>query len=86
MLLGLQQFDPVLPLGALLLETAKFVGQRSELLVEVLLRAQAMVAGVGVDAEIADHQRAADIEAERGQNSAKLSPGDHARQNASDPR
>ena len=52
--------------GALLLELVKLLAQRGKLLVEVLLGPQPVIAGVGVDAEIADHQRAADIEAERG--------------------
>ena len=78
MLLGLEQLDPVLPLGAFLLEASELVGQRGELLIEVLLGPQPVVAGVGVDAEIADDQGAPDIEAERGQEGSQLSPGDHA--------
>ena len=61
-----------------LLEAVELLAQLGELLVEVLLGPQPMIAGVGVDAEIADDQRAADIEAERGEERSQLSPGDHA--------
>ena len=76
--LGFEQLDPALPFGALLLELVELFTQRNKLLVEVLLGPQPVIAGVGVDAEIADHQRTADIKTERGQKEMKLSPRDHA--------
>jgi len=75
---GLQQFDPALPISALLLQAAKFPGQAGKLLVEVLLCPQPVIPGVGIDAEIANHQRATHVEAKRAQNGPQFSPGDHA--------
>ena len=48
-------------------------------LVEGLLRQQAVVAGIGVDAEIADEQRGQDIEAERSQERRDPRANDHVR-------
>src|SRR6478609_8537956 len=46
--------------------------------VEIGLRAQAVRAGKGVDAEIADEQRGEGVKAERGEDSAAAVVGDHA--------
>ena len=44
-----------------------------------LARMDTVVAGIGIDAEIADEQRRPEIEAERGQDGAEPPAGDHAR-------
>ena len=49
----------------------------SDLGVKVGARAQPVLAGIGVDVEIADEQRRADVEAERGQERAKPLARDH---------
>ena len=60
------------------LERGKLAGQLGDLLVEVLLRLEPVVAGIGVDAEIADHQRRDRVERERGENGAEPLARDHA--------
>jgi hypothetical protein len=53
-----QKQDAAFPRGALGSETGKFAIQLRNLLVKVLLRPQAAIAGIGVHAEIADHYAA----------------------------
>jgi hypothetical protein len=55
------------------------------LLVEIGLRAQAVIPGEGVDAEIADEQRGEGVKPERGQNRAAAAVGDHGRDHAPRP-
>ena len=50
---------------------------RSEVALEVLLGAQAVISGIGIDAEIADHQRRDAVERKRVERGAKSSAGDH---------
>jgi hypothetical protein len=50
---GSQQRDPLLALGPLLLQPRQFGGQRDDLLIELLPRIQPILAGIGIDAEIA---------------------------------
>ena len=55
----------------------EFVLHRSHLLVEVGLRTQAVIAGEGIDREIADEQRGERIKAERGQDCVATPVRDH---------
>src|SRR5215213_11302624 len=64
---GLKQLDAALPVGPLLFEVTEFPVERGKLLIEILLGAKAMIAAIGIDREIRDHQRTACVEAERGQ-------------------
>ncbi len=50
---------------------------RRNLLVEILLRAQPAIAGIGIDAEIADHQRGDGVKRERVEDGAEPLPGHH---------
>ena len=52
----------------------------ASLLVEIGLRAQAMIAGEGIDGEIADEQRGKGIKPEHGQDGAATPVGDHGPQ------
>ena len=62
---------------ALGLEPGEFVVHGGELLVEVGLRAQAMVAGKGVDGEVADEQRGEEVKRERGEDGVTAPVTDH---------
>ena len=73
-----KQIDPALPDRALGFQPHQFGLHGGELLVEIGLRAQAVRAGKGVDAEIADEQRGEGVKPERGQDSAAAVVGDHA--------
>ncbi len=64
------------------LSLRQFLLHRRQLLIEVLLRAQAVIAGKGIDGEIADEQRGEDIKTERGQDGAATPVGDHGRHDA----
>src|SRR4029077_16086927 len=76
-LAGPQQRHAALPLGALALEVVEIGGQRDDLLVEVFLGLEPVIAAIGVDAEIADQERGHDIEAERGQDGTQAFTRDH---------
>ena len=78
-LVGPQQGHPALPERTFGLHLAKFFLHRGHLLVEVDLSAQAMVAGKGIDAEIADEGCGKDLQPERGQNGAAAAMRNHRR-------
>src|SRR5215472_12186152 len=74
-----QQRHPLLALGALFLQARKLRGERDDLLVEFLPRVEPVLAGIGVDAEIADHRRRHRIEGKAGQDRFESGTGDHGR-------
>src|SRR5262245_37545282 len=74
---GLQQRDPPLPDRPFRLDRRKLRRKLANLLVDVLPGVEAMIAGEGVDPEIADQQRRRGIEAERRENRSKPPAGDH---------
>ena len=78
-----QQRDAPFPLGPLGLQPRNLFRQLLHLQREVLLRAQTVVAAVGVHAEVADQQPRRHIECERGQDGLESRAGDHARQHRS---
>ena len=69
---GLQESDAALPARAFGLGGVEFALEVGDPLVEVLLGQDAAIAGVGVDAEIADEQRGQGIEAEGSQERASM--------------
>src|SRR5262245_37190303 len=75
---GLEQQDAALPIGPFALERGKLGTEFRDLLVEVLLRAKPAVAGIGVDAEIADYQRGDGVKRERVEDGAEPLAGHHA--------
>src|SRR5262249_28172511 len=74
---GLEQRDAAFPIGAFGLERVKLGAEFRDLLVEILLRTQSAVAGVSIDAEIADHQRGDGVKRERVEDGAEPLPGYH---------
>ena len=82
---GPQQRDPLLALGALALQPRQLGGQGDDLLVELLLRVQAVFAGIGVDAKIADHGGRNRIEREPGKNGFESAARDHNPEHATAP-
>ena len=75
---GPQERDAPFPSPPFGSETGKFTAQLRNLLVEILLRPQPAIAGIGIDAEIADHQRRDGIERERIEERAEPFAGNHA--------
>src|SRR5262245_44035415 len=59
------------------LEFGQFSPHGGELLLEILLRAQAMISGEGIGGEITDEQGRENVETENGQKGAAASMGDH---------
>src|SRR5438445_13627337 len=74
-----QQGDAMLPLRALGLDAGKLGRELADLLDDILLRPQAVSSDIGIDAEIADQQRRADVETERTENVTQPRAGDHGR-------
>src|ERR1700683_1720136 len=68
---GFKQFDTAFPCLAFGLQAVEFRGERRDLLVNVLLGSNPMVAVVGIHPEIADQQRCRDIETKRGKDRTK---------------
>ena len=79
---GSQQRDTLLALGALPLQPRQFRRQRDDFLIELLPRIQPILAGIGVDAEIADDRRRHRIEGEPGQQGFESVAGDHGPEDA----
>src|SRR5688500_8880510 len=72
-----QQGDAPLPLQPLHFGSAEFGGQFGDLLLKLLLGKQTMIAGEGVDGEIADKESRDGVETERGEKRTQPSAGDH---------
>src|SRR5260370_1284172 len=79
---GAQQRDALLALGTLPLQPRQFRCQRDDLLVELLPRIQPILAGIGIDAEIADHRRRHRVEGKPGEQGFESRARDHDRQHA----
>src|SRR5262249_575620 len=74
---GLEQRDAAFPIGAFALKPFNLAAELRDLLVEILLRAQPAAAGIGIDAEIADHQRDDGVKRERVEDGAEPLAGHH---------
>src|SRR5215510_3961379 len=67
------------------LEFGQFRPHGGELLLEILLRAQAMISGEGIGGEITDEQSRENVETENGQKGAASAMGDHGPQDCVKP-
>ncbi len=74
-----EQANPPLPQNALGLRCVAFLDQFRDLQIEALPRVQPAVAGIGIDAEIADEAGCSEIETEHGEDRSQPPAGDHAR-------
>src|SRR5262249_16085100 len=73
-----QQRYAAFPSGTLGFERLELGAEFHDLLIQILSRAQPAVAGISVEAEIADHQRRDRVERERVEDGAQPLPGHHS--------
>jgi hypothetical protein len=67
------------------LEFGQFGPHGGELLLEILLRAQAVISGEGICGEVTDEQGRENVETENGQKGAASAMGDHGPQDCVKP-
>src|SRR3977135_866988 len=79
---GPKQRNPLLALGALPFQPRPLRRQRDDFLIEFLPRIQPIFAGIGVDAEIADHQRRHRVEGKPGEQGFESGARDHGPEDA----
>src|SRR5215208_5963435 len=72
-----QQGNTSLPFCPFNLRAAQFSGELDDLLIELLLGAQTMIAGESIEREIADKKGGDGIEAERSKKRTQPFAGDH---------